>query len=288
MSGLFSRRMAKNLMMLTLEEEQALLQRAASGDSRAEARLVSAHMPLVGKVARLYARFGGSEADLVQAGSIGLLSAVRKFDPSRSSRLSTYARFWIRAAMQEQIVRGWSLVRLGKSAAHRALFFNLRRGEGALPYAEEAIHRLVERFRLPASEIFAMARRLAQGDVPLDAGMPTADAPDRTGTSLSDRLAAAQPTPEEEVAESRLQRLWSGLLDKALSMLPDREARIVRLRHLCEPAPTFEMIGRELGISKDRVRQLEQRALQRLRHVLEPQALALEFPGGPAALNSSV
>lgn len=262
------------LPYLSVEEERDLALRCRAGDRSAERRLVQSHLRLVLKLARAYRRFGASLPDLVQEGTIGLIQAIRKFDPQRDNRLSTYAMWWIRAAMQEHVVRSWSLVRLGKSAAHRNLFFSLRR-DAAEEQPDGVMARLVEKGRLPAAEIMAMLRRLSAPDLSLETPLRA----DGEGETLGDRLVSALPTPEEEVAERGLQGLWTGMLAKALKLLPDREAHIIRVRHLADPVPTFEAIGRELGISKDRVRQLEARALARLRATLAPALTAHGLPG---------
>ncbi len=275
---------AHRLPYLSVEEERDLALRCRAGDRMAEARLVLSHLRMVVKLARVYRRYGASLQDLMQEGTIGLIQAIRKFDPQRDNRLSTYAMWWIRAAMQEHVVRSWSLVRLGKSAAHRALFFSLRKLDqadaAAEPQPESPLAKLMEKGRLPAAEIMAMLRRLSAPDLSLDAPPPgSATAGPEREETFGERLATPLPSPEEMVADTRLQGLWTGLLAKALKLLPDREAHIIRARHLGDSAPTFEAIGRELGISKDRVRQLEQRALAKLRAALGPALLTHGLPG---------
>lgn len=262
------------LPFLSIEEERDLALRCRAGDRKAERLLVLSHLRMVARIARTYRRFGAPLPDLMQEGTIGLIQAIRRFDPQRDNRLSTYAMWWIRAAMQEHVVRSWSLVRLGKSAAHRALFFSLRREDGADGQTESPLSRIVEKGRLPAAEIMAMIRRLSSPDLSLDAPIAA------TGETVGDRLPSTAPTPEDLAGDGRLQALWRGLLVKALKVLPDREAEIIRARHLLDPAPTFEAIGRELGISKDRVRQLEQRAMARLRIALTPYLAAHGLPAG--------
>lgn len=269
---------------LSPEEERRLAQQLAAGDRSAETQLVLSHLRLVWKSARLYGRLGIPVADLVQEGTIGLIQAIRKFNPDCHNRLSTYASWWVRAAMQEHVVRTWSLVRVGKTASHRSLFLSLRRfmagpaavgrPDPAAAIPDELLPRLVERFRLPAAEIATMARRLLLPDQALDAPMGSASEGEE-GPTLADQLADAQPTPEDLAEEDSLSRLRHRLLDSALRLLPEREAYIIRIRHLIDPAPTFDSIGRDLGISKDRVRQLEQRAITRLRTLLQPQQALL-------------
>lgn len=270
---------ASKLPCLSPEEERELARRSAAGDADAADRLVRTHLRLVVKVARSYHRFGLPANDLIQEGTIGLIQAVRKFNPDRGVRLGTYALWWVRAAIQDYVVRSWSLVRVGKTAAHRALFFSLKRMAAELrtgvdALSDEVLAKLAARFDLPRAEVTGFAWRIARHDQSLDT--PVANDPD--AGSMLDRLGSGGPTPEDIAAERGAARLWSTMIDRALAMLPAREAAIIRHRHLSEAAPTFEAIGRDLGISKDRVRQLEKRALERLREVLRPLAVAHGLP----------
>jgi RNA polymerase sigma-32 factor len=190
--------------------------------------------------------------------------------------------WWIRAAIQDYVVRSWSLVRVGKTAAHKALFFALKKvaaeqRKSSAALNEDALSLLAIRFELPQAEVSGLAKRIAHFDQSLDA--PLRDAEGEEAETLIDRLHSERPNPEEIVEERSIGRLWAGLIDKALAMLPAREAAIIRQRHMSDVAPTFEAIGRELGISKDRVRQLEKRALMRLREMLQPSATAHGLPG---------
>jgi RNA polymerase sigma-32 factor len=210
---------------------------------------------------------------------------VRKFDPDRDLRLATYAMWWVRAAIQDHVVRSWSLVRVGKTAAHRALFFACKRlaasaapgGPAMARFTDDMLQRLADRFRLPAAEIGAFVDRIAGRDQSLDA--PVDEEGDETGL---DRLAVEdRPDPEQAAIDTGMTRRWSGLIDRALSHLPAREAAIIRRRHLGDAAQTFEAIGRELGLSKDRVRQLEKQAIAKLKNSLKPMASAFDLPGRP-------
>ncbi len=266
---------ARRMPYLSPDEERALARRAIAGDGGAADLLIVSHLRVVVNIARRYVRFGMPINDLIQEGTIGLIQAVQRFNPDRETRLSTYAMWWIRAAIQDYVVRSWSLVRVGKTAAHRALFFHLRalaalgRDDGvAAPAAagdDDVLGRLAARFGLPLAEVAAFARRVAGTDQALD--VPAAPGADQT---LLDRLPAGQPDPEEEAVAGAMARLWAQLVDRALAMLPAREALIIRERHLTEAVRTFESIGRDLGLSKDRVRQLEKQALARLRERLLP------------------
>jgi len=282
-------RRARELPFLTREEERRLADRAAAGDREAIERLVLGHLQVVLNLARRYGRFGVPLNDLIQEGAIGLMQAVRKFDPERDARLATYALWWVRAAMQDYIVRSWSLVRIGKTAAHKSLFFNLKAPGGPATSGinaqegeeaeSEGLARLAQRFGVPFAEATQMARRLAGFDHSLDVPiaprcMDGADA----DVSFLNQLTDPRPTPEDIAAQSGMARLWSNLIEKGLSMLSTREAFIIRRRYLSEAAQTFEAIGRELNLSKDRVRQLERKALERLRELLARPASAYGLP----------
>lgn len=237
---------------LTPEEEDALARRALSGDHAAEERLIRSHLRFVVRMARAYRSYGLPLSDLVQEGTVALIQAIRRYDPNRGARLATFAMWSIRAALQEQVASSWSLVRIGTTATQRSLFLKLRRlsaelKEGADALGEEVMDGLARRFGLPLPEVAALASRAACRDRSLDE--PAAPIP------LDER-----PDPEEAAD----QRLWSSLLTRALSMLPEREATIIRRRYFSERAMSFAGLGRELGLSKDRVRQLEARALGRL------------------------
>jgi RNA polymerase sigma-32 factor len=267
---------------LTPKEERDLALRSAAGDAAAEQRLVAGHIRLVLGLARRYRRLGLPEGDLLQEGTLGLIHAVRRFDPNRDARLATYASWWVRATIQDYVVRSWSLVRVGKGAGCRMAFFALARRAAELrtsadALSDEALSRMAGRFRLSLGEVRGLARRLAGRDRSLD--LPAGDDPD--GPALLDRLPSPHAGPEEIAACRGAARLWTGLLDRALAMLPTREQAIIRRRHLSDSPPTLEAIGRELGISKARVRQLERRALDRLRAALAPAAEANGLPAGP-------
>jgi RNA polymerase sigma-32 factor len=237
---------------LTPEEEDHLARRALAGDREAEARLICSHLRFVLRMARGYRSDGLPLSDLVQEGTVALIQAIRRYDPNRGARLATFAMWSIRAALQEQVVSSWSLVRIGTTATQRTLFLKLRRLSAELKgsadaLSEEVLDRLGARFGVPAPEMAALAARAAAGDASLDA--QHAPVPLEEG-------------PDPEQAADR--RLWSALLAGALAMLPEREAAIIRGRYFGERARSFARLGRELGLSKDRVRQLEARALDRL------------------------
>jgi RNA polymerase sigma-32 factor len=253
---------------LSMAEERALAERARAGDEAAAGQLVRSHMGFVVHIARRYRRFGIPLNDLVQEGTIGLIHAVRRFDPGRNIRLCTYAAWWIRAHIQAYVVRSWSLVRLSTGTAQRALFFRLRRmmadlKGGAGQLNEDVLRPLALRFKVPMREVLALARRAAGFDRSLDAapGEPKSPAAE---------LADPAPNPEEQAAAVSQQRWRQGLIARAMKALSQRERAIIAGRYLAELAKTRDALARELGISAERVRQLEQKALEKLRTLLAP------------------
>jgi len=253
---------------LTRREERELLGRMQRGDAAATARLVLGHLRFVVHIARRYRRYGHPLTDLIQEGMVGLMLAVRRFNPDRDVRLATYAMWWIRASIQDYVVRSRSLVRIGTTAAQKSLFFNLRRRIGELVDAESVsddfARALAERFNTSVAEIVGFARRIAGPDQSLEA--PTGEG----GTSrLIDLVRDERPTPEDALVAASEGRLWRERLKGALAVLPPRELLIIRRRFLADKAPSRAALGAELGLSKERVRQLEMRALGRLRDLLQ-------------------
>lgn len=246
---------------LTPEEERELLHRARGGDAAAAARLVASQMRFVRRIAWRYRRFGQPFGDLVQEGVVGVMEALKRFNPERDVRLATYAVWWIRASIQEHVVRSYSLVRIGTTATQKTLFFRLagtRRRLGddeAVP--GDAVRELAARFGVTAHEIAALARRMTQRDHSLDL-VPHAMPPD------------PRPTPEEEVAQAQVRRLLGRALPRALALLPPRERLIIERRFFADDGKaTRDTLGAELGLSKERIRQLEMRALSQLRRMIE-------------------
>ena len=260
--------------VLGRDEERELARRAEAGDADAAGRLIASHLRFVIKIARRYRGSGLPMSDLIQEGTVGLIRAVRRFNPDRGVRLSTYASWWIRSAIQDHVMHSWSLVRMGTTNAQKALILRLRQVTaeligGAEGLSDEITARLAKSFGATANEVATLARRLAGGDWSLDQPMagPGGDGDQRT---WMDCLTSDAPTPEQAVAEANERRFVSDIVGKALAMLPPREQLVIRKRYFEEVRQTFEAIGRELGVSKDRVRQLETRALAKLRDLLQP------------------
>ncbi len=256
--------------LLGREEEKELARRAEGGDAAAAEKLITSHLGFVVNVAKGYRRSGVPMSDLVQEGVVGLVQAVKKFNPDMDARLSTYARWWIRASIQDYIVRSWSLVRLSTSSAQKSLFLNLRRKttellDGADALSDTLAAQLAERFETTAADVKNLARRVAQRDQSLNTPLSN----DSTSSWL-DLLRSDVPSPEDQLAEESETTALSELMALALESLSDRERFIIRNRYFTEAKQTFASIGRELNLSKDRVRQLEARALESLREFLEP------------------
>lgn len=259
---------------LSLAEERDLTLRGQAGDANAVDTLVRSHLGFVIGIARKYRRYGVPMNDLVQEGVIGLIQAIRKFDPNRDNRLSTYARWWIRAAIQEHVVRSWSLVKLGTSTAQKALFFQLRKlmaelREGADAVNEDLIRPLAKRLGVPLKDALAMAARIARFDPSLNhpvAGI-AADGPDE---EWIDRLPATDASPEDVALDRSEDVTRRSLVSWALGRLPDRERQIIRRRFLADDKATHKTIALDLGLSAERVRQLEKAAVEKLRRWLQP------------------
>ena len=253
--------------LLTREHELHLARRwREQGDEACLHELVTAYMRLVVSTAARFRNYGLPMGDLVQEGTVGLMQAAARFEPDRDVRFSTYAAWWIRSAMQDFILRNWSVVRTGTTAAQKALFFNLRRLRAKIddglggPLTEEGRAYIARELSVTAQEVEAMEMRLAGTDQSLNAAI-SAGGEDEWQDFLSD----PRPTPEESVTDARDGRVRLGWLADALEELTEREQTIIRERRLREEARTLEELGRQLGISKERVRQVEHRALQKLR-----------------------
>ena len=253
--------MAQEILSAEVETELALAWR----DRRDEAalhRLIRAYQRLAVSMAGRFRRYGAPHDDLIQQGMLGLMRAAEKFDPRNGARFSTYAAWWIRASMQDYVMRNWSLVRTGTNAAQKKLFFHLRKAlsrdaqDGAAVAGQAA--RLAAALDVPESEVHAMIGRMSAPDLSLD--MPQSE----DGRSWIEVLEDDAPATESAVMERLDLHRQRQALRAALADLPAREQRIVAARHLADEPATLSDLGLELGISKERVRQIEERALARL------------------------
>ena len=263
-------RRAMRLPLLSPEEEAALANRwRKTQDQTAMHKLVAPHMRLVISTAVRFRHYGLPLNDLIQEGNLGLMQAAARFEPEREVRFATYAAWWIRAAIQDFVLRNWSIVRTGTTAAHKSLFFNLRRlrakiergGRDAL--SSEGRSRLARQLNVSEGDVVHMESRLAAVDRSLNAVVG-----EDGEAAWQDLLVDERPDPEETTMTRRDTRLRARWVDEAMATLPERERVIVRARFFTEETVTLERLGVTLGISKERVRQLEHQALKRLRRRL--------------------
>lgn len=266
-------RAAMNAPFLERDEEHLLAVRwKENGDEAALHQLTAAHMRLVIALAARFRHYGLPMADLVQEGHVGLLEAAARFEPEREVRFSTYATWWIRASVQDYILRNWSIVRGGTSSAQKALFFNLRRLRARLTRSGEEhiaadVHeKIAEAIGVSRADVALMDARLSAPDASLNA--PVLDADSSNSAERVEFLVDSNPLPDERVSEvidSERRIQW---LRQALEVLNERELRILRARRLDDEQVTLEFLGDRLGISKERVRQIENRALEKLKRAL--------------------
>ncbi|HVV95458.1 MAG TPA: RNA polymerase factor sigma-32 [Hyphomicrobiales bacterium] len=265
-------RVAMAAPFLEREEERRLATRwRKRHDEIALHRLAAAHMRLVISLAGRFRRYGLPMADLIQEGHVGLLEAAARFEPEREVRFSTYASWWIRAAIQNHVLRNWSIVRGGTSSSQKALFFSLRRLRARLSHngdeltTAEIHRRIAEAVGVSEDDVALMDSRLSTPDLSLNAP-PAEDA--GAPSEWVDFLADERPLPDETVVETIDGERRVRWLSQALRVLSERELRIIRARRLNDEPATLEALGAVLGISKERVRQIESRALEKLRHAL--------------------
>jgi RNA polymerase sigma-32 factor len=265
-------RAAMKAPYLEREEEHELAIRWKNDrDQQALNRITTAHMRLVISMAGKFRYFGLPMGDLIQEGHVGLLEAAARFEPEREVRFSTYATWWIRASIQDYILRNWSIVRGGTSSAQKALFFNLRRLRARLAQGSETLSgqslykEISTALGVSEADVALMDSRLSGPDTSLNA--PLVD--DGSGTAdRMDFLVSNDPLPDDVVSETIDEERRTGWLTSALDVLNDRELKIIRERRLQDEGATLEALGETLGISKERVRQIEGRALEKLKLAL--------------------
>ena len=270
--------------ILEKEEEFMLAERwRKHGDREAAHQLVTSHLRLVAKIAMKYRGYGLPVSDLVSEGSIGLMKAVRKFEPERGFRLSTYAIWWIKASITEYILKSWSMVKLGTVSAQKKLFFSLRRTKSKLKIMDEGeltpdqADELSNLLNVSASDITNMNRRLAGRDASLNAPVSQDES-----IEFQDTLVDGTPTPEAATAESQELTFRRGLLGDAIATLSEREKHIFTERRLKDDPVTLEELGKVYGISRERVRQLEVRAFEKVQRAVETAAAAAEATAAAA------
>jgi len=262
--------------LLTAEEEARLARTwRATGDSRAAHQLITANLRFVVKVAHEYRTYGLRLPDLIQEGNIGLMKAVQKFDPDKEIRLISYAVWWIRAYIQNYVLRTWSLVKIGTTQAQRKLFFSLARTKRELERlgAGSGAGLVADRLHVRESEVVEMERRLDGRDLSLDA--PWGD----DGTSShGDHVAWSGAGADDELGARQERRMASEVVRLAVDRLDDRERFIVQHRIITDAPMTLKDVGAHFGFSRERARQLELRAKEKLRRELQPLAVAIAWP----------
>jgi RNA polymerase sigma-32 factor len=254
------------------------------GDRDAAHQLVTSHLRLVARIAMGYRGYGLPIGEVISEGNVGLMQAVKRFDPDKGFRLATYAMWWIRAAIQEYILRSWSLVKMGTTAAQKKLFFNLRKIKGQLKALDEGdlrpdqVKRIATQLGVTEEDVVSMNRRLA-GDSSLNAPVRN----DSESGEWQDWLVDDTMDQETALAESEEAQRRRGMLNNALKGLNERERRVFEARRLAEDPLTLEELSAEFGVSRERIRQIEVRAFEKVQKAVQKAAAAAEAPEAAAA-----
>ena len=258
--------------ILTAETEYMLAKRYQEhGDPEAAAQLVTSHLRLVAKIAMGYRGYGLPVSELISEGNIGLMQGVKKFDPERGFRLATYAMWWIKASIQEFILRSWSLVKMGTTASQKKLFFNLRRMKKNLEAFEDTdlhpddVKKIATDLGVPEADVVSMNRRMMMGG---DASLNVSVREDGEG-SWQDWLADDRPLQDETVADAEEAQMRHGLLVEAMGSLNERERHILTDRRLIDEPKTLEELSQVYHVSRERVRQIEVRAFEKLQKAIQ-------------------
>jgi len=268
----------KRFPILSADEELLLAKDyLEQGKSEAAHKLVTSHLRLVAKIAMQYRGYGLPVADLISEGNLGLMKAVKKFDPERGCRLSTYAMWWIKASVTEYILRSWSLVKMGTMSAQKKLFFSLRKAKRKLNIIDaqtidpEKTAKLAEQFSISEADITHLDRRITARDLSLNAPVSNSE---EDSMEFLDMLEDDTPSPEVLVAKSQETELRQKYLNDALIQLSDRDRHIFTERRLKEDPITLEKLGEHYGISRERIRQLENRAYNKVQTIIHSQLTA--------------
>jgi RNA polymerase sigma-32 factor len=261
--------------MLSKDEEFMLAKRwREHSDPQAAHKLVTSHLRLVAKIAMGYRGYGLPIGEVISEGNVGLMQAVKKFEPDKGFRLATYAMWWIRASIQEYILRSWSLVKMGTTAAQKKLFFNLRKAKSEISAFEEGdlrpeqVSHIATRLGVLDEEVISMNRRLSGPDSSLNAPLRS-DGESEWQDWLADDNAVSQET---QLAESEEKSIRMSLLEEAMKELSDRERHILTQRRLQDNPTTLEELASQYGVSRERVRQIEVRAFEKLQKAMRAAA----------------
>lgn len=258
---------AMSQKLLSREDEQELARRWLNQkDEKALHTLIQAYARLVVAMAHKFKHYGLPLGDLIQEGNIGMLEAANRFDPDRDIRFSTYASWWIRSMMQDYVLRNWSIIRTGTTAAQKSLFFNFRRlrakieGEKGEVLTDDARQHIAKELDVKYSDVVNMEQRMNGGDQSLNSFVG-----EEGDTEFMDMLPDDRPDPEQVVLFMKDNATRNKWLAKAINTLNEREQHIIQMRALSNEVVTLEALGKELGVSKERVRQLEARAMEKLK-----------------------
>ena len=256
----------KKFPILTAEEEYMLAKRYKEhGDTEAAHKLVTSHLRLVAKIAMGYRGYGLPVTDLISEGNVGIMQAVKKFDPERGFRLATYAMWWIRAQIQEYVLHSWSLVKIGTTAAQKKLFFNLRKLKNQLSSIDtgnlspENAREIASRLNVKEAEVLDMDNRLFSGDQSLNVQIA-----EEGDTEWQDMLVDSNDTQDNILANSNELSFRKKIFEQALEVLNDREKEIITLRKLKDKPVKLEELSKKFNISRERVRQIEEKAFEKL------------------------
>ncbi len=268
--------------MLEKNEEFMLARRWRDHeDPEAAERMVTSHLRLVAKIAMGYRGYGLPMAEVISEGNVGLMQAVKKFDPEKGFRLATYAMWWIRAAIQEYILRSWSLVKLGTTAAQKKLFFNLRRLKGEMQALDEGdlkpeqARLIAEKLNVTEAEVFSMNGRMSGSDASLNVPMGTDGDLEWQDWLADDEPGTAETFANRQELDSRME-----LLTRAMEDLSERERHILTERRLIDEPKTLEELSDQYGVSRERIRQIEVRAFEKLQKTMKRLAREQGMPVG--------
>jgi RNA polymerase sigma-32 factor len=271
--------------MLEKNEEFMLARRwLENDDAQAAEKMVTSHLRLVAKIAMGYRGYGLPMAEVISEGNVGLMQSVKKFDPEKGFRLATYAMWWIRAAIQEYILRSWSLVKLGTTAAQKKLFFNLRRLKGEMKALEdgqlrpEQAQEIATKLNVSEKDVYSMNGRMSGSDASLNVPMGTDG-----DMQWQDWLADEEPGQAEEFADKQEYNARMTLLSAAMEDLNERERHILSERRLSEEPQTLEQLSEVYNVSRERIRQIEVRAFEKLQKAMKRMAKDQGLPTAPDA-----
>jgi len=262
--------------MLPKDEEFMLAKRwQEHQDAEAAHKMVTSHLRLVAKIAMGYRGYGLPIGEVISEGNVGLMQAVKKFDPDKGFRLATYAMWWIRASIQEYILRSWSLVKMGTTAAQKKLFFNLRKAKSEIEALQEGdlrpdqVSQIATKLGVLDEEVVSMNRRLSGGDASLNSPMRADSESEWQDWLVDDQT----PSQESVVADTQEMNVRMSLLEAAMTELSERERHILTERRLKDEPTTLEELASEYGVSRERVRQIEVRAFEKLQKSMRAAAM---------------